>query len=72
MIRNPTRNRKLPGSNLSQAAIGGGEFRLEVRLENHQRLESHHREGRSVRYLLPAAVRREVISSGVYAERNRA
>ena len=29
------------------------------------------REGRSVRYLLPAAVRREVTSSGVYAERNR-
>ena len=30
------------------------------------------REGRSVRYLLPAAVRREVIGSGVYAEGNRA
>jgi nicotinate-nucleotide adenylyltransferase len=30
------------------------------------------REGHSVRYLLPAAVRREVISSGIYAERNQA
>jgi nicotinate-nucleotide adenylyltransferase len=30
------------------------------------------REGRSVRYLLPAAVRREVIGSGVYTERSRA
>ena len=30
------------------------------------------REGRSVRYLLSAAVRREVIDSGVYRERNRA
>jgi nicotinate-nucleotide adenylyltransferase len=30
------------------------------------------REGRSVRYLLPAAVRREVISSGIYSERKQA
>jgi nicotinate-nucleotide adenylyltransferase len=30
------------------------------------------REGRSVRYLLPAAVRRDVIGSGVYSEGNRA
>jgi len=30
------------------------------------------REGRSVRYLLPAAVRREVISSGIYTERKQA
>ena len=30
------------------------------------------REGRSVRYLLPEAVRREVIRSGIYAERNQA
>ena len=30
------------------------------------------REGRSVRYLIPEAVRREVIGSGVYAERSQA
>jgi nicotinate-nucleotide adenylyltransferase len=30
------------------------------------------RQGRSVRYLLPAEVRREVIDSGVYAERSQA
>ena len=30
------------------------------------------REGRSVRYLLPAAVHREVISSGIYTERSQA
>jgi nicotinate-nucleotide adenylyltransferase len=30
------------------------------------------REGRSVRYLLPAAVRREVLASGIYAERDQA